>query len=61
LEYRDTSIVRDVKDDTVFGAASLSKPVFTYLVLKLIDKGILSRSGENAESGLDDLYMKCFL
>lgn len=52
-DTRDTSIVSDVKDDTVFGAASLSKPVFAYLALKLIDKGVLSRPGESAASGLD--------
>lgn len=31
-----------VDKDTIFGAASLSKPVFTYLVLKLIETGKLS-------------------
>jgi CubicO group peptidase (beta-lactamase class C family) len=44
---------RAVNADTVFGAASLSKPVFTYLVLKLFEKGVLSREGESPESALD--------
>lgn len=42
-----------VQADSTFGAASLSKPVFAYLVLKLLEKGVLSREGESPESGLD--------
>ena len=38
---------------TVFEVASLSKPVFAFIVLKMIERGKLSRLGESPESGLD--------
>jgi CubicO group peptidase (beta-lactamase class C family) len=38
---KNTETKEPVSDDTVFEAASLSKPVFTYAVLKLIDQGKL--------------------
>ena len=38
---------------TIFEAASLSKPVFSYIILKMIKRGELSRAGESPESGLD--------
>lgn len=38
---RDAKSQQPVTDDTIFEAASLSKPVFAYAVLKLVDQGKL--------------------
>jgi CubicO group peptidase (beta-lactamase class C family) len=38
---RSTATREPVRDDTVFEAASMTKPVFAYTVLRLVDRGLL--------------------
>ena len=38
---KNTATKEPVTDDTVFEAASMTKPVFAYTVLRLVDRGVL--------------------
>jgi CubicO group peptidase (beta-lactamase class C family) len=49
LGVNDTQTREPVTADTVFEAASLSKPVFAYAVLKLVEKGMIDLDKPMAE------------
>ena len=40
--YKDNTSRERVDDDTIFEAASMSKPVFAYAVMKLCEKGVMN-------------------
>jgi CubicO group peptidase (beta-lactamase class C family) len=42
LGVKNTATHEPVADDTVFEAASMTKPVFAYTVLRLVDRGVLT-------------------
>lgn len=59
-ELPNTEIPQAVTNTTIFEAASLSKPVFAFIVLKMIEEGKFSVSGSSSESGLNrPLYEIC--
>lgn len=57
---QNTAEPQSINNNTMFAAASLTKPVFAYIVLKMIERGEFSRPGETPLSGLDrPLYEIC--
>ncbi len=55
LGTRDTSTGALVDQNTVFEAASLSKPVFAFAVLRLVDSGVLSLDTPLADYAPNDV------
>lgn len=54
--YADASQKTPITDDTLFEAASLSKVVFAYIVLQLVDQGVLELD-KPLLSYVDDTYL----
>lgn len=50
-----TNSVDDVNHNTIFEAASLSKPLFAYLVLKLVEDGIIKLDASLADINLPEI------